>query len=150
MGRTGRRGDPSEMWFVMREDHPEARAMLPELIPWFLIQGIALIQLYIEDRFVEPPKMDRLPYSLLYHQTMSTLASCGEMTAGELASRVLPLACFHRVTQDDYRLLLRHLLEIDHINHTENGGLIVGIARGLHREHRIQGTRRIRRTGYDR
>ena len=128
MGRTGRRGDPSEMWFVMREDHPEARAMLPELIPWFLIQGIALIQLYIEERFVEPPKMDRLPYSLLYHQTMSTLASCGEMTAGELASRVLPLACFHRVTQDDYRLLLRHLLEIDHINRTENGGLIVGIA----------------------
>ena len=101
---------------------------LPELIPWFLIQGIALIQLYIEERFVEPPKMDRLPYSLLYHQTMSTLASCGEMTAGELASRVLPLACFHRVTQDDYRLLLRHLLEIDHINRTENGGLIVGIA----------------------
>ena len=127
LGRTGRRGEPSEMWFVMREDHPEARAMLPELIPWYLIQGIALIQLYIEDRFVEPPRVDRLPYSLLYHQTMSTLASCGEMTPAELASRVLPLACFHSVTADDYRLLLRHLLEIDHINRTENGGLIVGI-----------------------
>ena len=127
LGRTGRRGEPSEMWFVMREDHPEARAMLPELIPWYLIQGIALIQLYIEERFVEPPRVDRLPYSLLYHQTMSTLASCGEMTPAELASRVLPLACFHSVTADDYRLLLRHLLEIDHINRTENGGLIVGI-----------------------
>ena len=127
LGRTGRRGGPSEMWFVMREDHPEARAMLPELIPWYLIQGIALIQLYIEERFVEPPRVDRLPYSLLYHQTMSTLASCGEMTPAELASRVLPLACFHSVTADDYRLLLRHLLEIDHINRTENGGLIVGI-----------------------
>ena len=127
LGRTGRRGGPSEMWFVMREDHPEARAMLPELIPWYLIQGIALIQLYIEERFVEPPRVDRLPYSLLYHQTMSTLASCGEMTPAELASRVLTLACFHSVTADDYRLLLRHLLEIDHINRTENGGLIVGI-----------------------
>ena len=127
MGRTGRRGDPSEMWFVMREDHAEARAMLPDLIPWFLIQGIALVQLYIEDRFVEPPRTQRLPYSLLYHQTMSTLASCGEMTPGELASRVLSLSCFHRITQDDYRLLLRHLLEIDHINRTESGGLIVGI-----------------------
>ena len=59
---------------------------------------------------------------------MSTLASCGEMTAGELASRVLPLACFHRVTTEDYKVLLRHLLEIDHINRTENGGLIVGIS----------------------
>lgn len=127
MGRTGRRGDPSEMWFVMREDHPEPRAMLPDMIPWYLIQGIALVQLYIEERFVEPPRMGRLPYSLLYHQTMSTLASCGEMTPGELASRILTLSCFRRISQDDYRLLLRHLLEIDHISRTENGGLIVGL-----------------------
>ena len=127
MGRTGRRGDPSEMWFVMREEHQEARAMLPDSIPWYLIQGIALVQLYIEERFVEPPRLDRLPYSLLYHQTMSTLASHGEMTAGELASRVLTLSAFHRVTQEDYRLLLRHLIEIDHINSTENGGLIAGL-----------------------
>ncbi len=128
MGRTGRRGDPPEMWFVMREDHQEARAMLPESIPWYLVQGIALVQLYAEERFVEPPRMDRLPYSLLYHQTMSTLASLGEMSPGELASRVLTLSCFQRITQDDYRLLLRHLLETGHISRTENGGLILGLA----------------------
>ncbi len=128
MGRTGRRGDPSEMWFVMREDHPEARAMLPDMIPWYLIQGIALVQLYLEERFVEPPRTGRLPYSLLYHQTMSTLASCGEMSPGELASRVLSLSCFGRISQEDYRVLLRHLLEIDHISRTENGGLILGLS----------------------
>ena len=128
MGRTGRRGNPSEMWFVMREDHPEARSMPPECIPWYLIQGIALVQLYVEDRFVEPPRTDRLPYSLLYHQTMSTLAAHGEMTPGELASRVLTLNCFRRITQDDYRVLLRHLLETGHISRTENGGLILGLA----------------------
>ena len=128
MGRTGRRGSPSEMWFVMREDHPEARAMLPDSIPWPLVQGIALVQLYIEERFVEPPRLERLPYSLLYHQTMSTLASHGEMTPAELASRVLPLACFHRISQKDYKILLRHLIQIDHINRTENGGLIVGLS----------------------
>ena len=72
--------------------------------------------------------MDRLPYSLLYHQTMSTLASCGEMTPAELASRVLPLSCFQRITQDDYRLLLHHLIATDHISRTENGGLILGLA----------------------
>ena len=76
---------------------------------------------------MEPPRTERLPYSLLYHQTMSTLASCGEMTPGELASRVLPLSCFHRISQEDYRILLLHLLEIDHISRTENGGLIVGL-----------------------
>ena len=128
MGRTGRRGNPSEMWFVMREDHPEARAMPPECLPWYLIQGIALVQLYVEERFVEPPRTDRLPYSLLYHQSMSTLAAHGEMTPGELASRVLTLNCFRRITQDDYRVLLRHLLETGHISRTENGGLILGLA----------------------
>lgn len=128
MGRTGRRDLPPEMWFVMREEMPEARAMLPETIPWSLLQGIALVQLYVEERFVEPPKLDRLPYSLLYHQTMSTLASCGEMTPAALASRVLPLSYFYRISQEDYKVLLRHLIAIDHIEQTENGGLIVGIA----------------------
>lgn len=127
MGRTGRRGNPAEMWFVMREEHPEARAMLPDMIPWYLVQGIALVQLYLEERFVEPPSTHRLPYSLLYHQTMSTLASCGEMTPAELASRVLTLSSFRGISQEDYRLLLLHLIQNDHINRTENGGLIVGL-----------------------
>ena len=151
MGRTGRRGAPSEMWFVMREDHTEARAMLPDSIPWYLIQGIALIQLYIEERFVEPPRTDRLPYSLLYHQTMSTLASCGEMTPGELASRVLPLSSFSRISQDDYRQLLLHLIGIDHINRTENGGLIVGLAGcSFSGKCRIHGPRGFRTAGDNR
>lgn len=128
MGRTGRRGLPPEMWFVIREDEPEPRAMLPETVPWKLIQGIALIQTYTEEKWVEPPKLDRLPYSLLYHQTMSVLASGGEMTARELASKVLTLKYFHRISQDDYKVLLTHMLKTDMIQKTENGGLIVGIA----------------------
>lgn len=127
MGRTGRRGDPPQMWFVIREDEPEARAMLPETVPWKLLQGIALIQVYVEERWVEPPRFDRLPYSLLYHQTMSTLASGGEMSPAELAARVLSLSYFHRVSQDDFRVLLLHLIKIDHIQKTERGGLIVGL-----------------------
>ncbi len=127
MGRTGRRDLPPEMWFVIREELPEPRSMLPETIPWKLLQGIALIQVYIEERWVEPPKLDRLPYSLLYHQTMSTLASCGELTPAELASKVLGLKYFHRISQEDYRIMLRHLLETDHIQRTDEGGLIVGI-----------------------
>lgn len=128
MGRTGRRESPPEMWFVMREDEPEARAMLPSTIPWKLLQGIALVQLYLEERWVEPPRLDRLPYSLLYHQTMSTLASCGELSPRALADRVLRLHYFHRITQDEYKLLLRHLIQTDHIQQTEQRGLIVGLA----------------------
>lgn len=128
MGRTGRRDLPPEMHFVMREEQPEPRAMLPETVPWKLLQGIALVQLYREEHWVEPPALDRLPYSLLYHQVMGILASCGELTPAELAQRVLTLSYFHRVSADDLRCLLRHLIEIDHIEVTESGGLIVGLA----------------------
>ena len=128
MGRTGRRELPPEMWFVIREEMPEPRTMLPETVPWKMIQGIALIQSYLEEHWVEPPRLDRLPFSLLYHQTMSTLASCGELTPAELAQRVLTLKYFRHISQDDYKVLLRHLIEIEHIQRTDEGGLIVGLA----------------------
>ena len=128
MGRTGRRGNPCEMWFVIREEQPEARALLPSTVPWKLIQAISLVQLYLEEKWVEPQILTRLPYSLLYHQTMSTLASCGELTPKALASKILSLAVFRNISADDYKLLLRHLIDIDHIQKTQEGGLIVGIA----------------------
>ena len=128
MGRTGRRELPPEMWFVMREDAPDPRALLPATIPWKLLQGIALVQLYLEERWVEPPRLDRLPFSLLYHQTMSVAASCGELSPRALAERVLSLHVFHRITQEDYRTLLRYLIMQDHLQQTERGGLIVGLA----------------------
>ena len=128
MGRTGRRGEPPEMHFVMREESPEPRTTMPETIPWKLLQGIALVQLYREEKWVEPPRTERLPYSLLYHQTMATLASTGELTPAELAARVLTLSYFHRISADDFRILLRHLIETEHIQLTEGGGLIVGLA----------------------
>lgn len=128
MGRTGRRGLPPEMWFVIREDMPEMRAMLPTTVPWKLLQGIALVQLYLEERYCEPPRLERYPFSLLYHQTMCTLASCGELTPAQLASRVLSLQVFRKISQEDYRILLRHLLATEHIARTEEGGLIVGLA----------------------
>lgn len=127
MGRTGRRNLPPEMWFVMREDEPDAKAMLPSTIPWKLLQGISLIQIYLEEKWVEPPRLDRYPYSLLYHQTMSTLASCGEMTPENLANRVLNLKYFHMVSIEDYQELLLHLIEINHIQRTDEGGLIIGL-----------------------
>ncbi len=128
MGRTGRRGLPPEMHFVIREEMAEPRAMLPATVPWKLLQALALVELYRKERWVEPPGTDRLPFSLLYHQTMSILASQGEMKASELAARVLPLTPFRRISRDDYRTLLRHLIATGQIQKTEEGGLIVGLA----------------------
>ncbi len=128
MGRTGRRGQPNEMWFVMREEQPQPRSLLPSTVPWKLLQGIALVQLYRESKWVEPQNTDRLPFSLLYHQTLCTLAGEGELSPAALASRVLGLTPFRKISQDDYRTLLRHLISTDQIAQTDRGGLIVGLA----------------------
>ncbi len=128
MGRTGRRGDPQEMWFVIREAPPLPREPLQHHIPWKLLQAIALVQLYLEEKWVEPPREGKRPYSLLFHQTLSTLASCGELTPPQLADRVLRLSPFRTVTPEHYRTLLRHMLETDMLQTTDSRGLIVGLA----------------------
>jgi len=127
LGRSGRRGESAEMWFVCSETSSEGKELLPARFPWSLLESIAIIQLYVEERWIEPAASPKYPFSLLYHQTMSMLAGMGELSPPALAQRVLTLASFRHVTQDQYRLFLRHLIEIDHIEQTEEGGLIVGL-----------------------
>lgn len=128
LGRSGRRGDTAEMRFVCAEDKPTGEESLPERIPWQLLQSIAIIQLYLEEKWIEPARFVQYPFSLLYHQTMSTLAALGELSPPELAKQVLKMPPFQAITQDDFRLFLRHLLDIDHLERTIEGGLIVGVS----------------------
>jgi ATP-dependent Lhr-like helicase len=128
LGRSGRRGQPPEMMMVFREEEPLPNAPLPELIPWGLIRAIAIVQLYIEERFIEPPFSKEQPFSLLFHQTLSVLASSGELRAARLADKVLTLPPFEKISKEDYKALLVHMLNSDIIEMTENKGLIVGLA----------------------
>lgn len=128
LGRSGRRGQPPEMMMVFREEEALPNTPLPQLIPWELLRGIAIIQLYIEERFIEPPSRKNLPFSLLFHQTLSILASSGEMTAARLAHKVLSLPPFNLVSQEDYKALLISMLNNDFLEMTDEKGLIVGLA----------------------
>ena len=128
LGRSGRRGQPPEMMMVFREEEPMPNAPLPQLIPWGLVRAIAIVQLYIEERFIEPPYTKKQPYSLLFHQTLSVLSSHGELSAAELAAVVLSLPPFEFVSKEDYRTLLVSMLNNGFIEMTETKGLIVGIA----------------------
>lgn len=128
LGRSGRRGQPPEMMFVFREEEPLPNAPLHELIPWGLLQAIAIVQLYVEERFIEPPREKKEPYSLLFHQTLSTLASFGEMSAKELAEKMLALPPFVNISREAYKVLLVSMLNADFLEMTEEKGLIVGLA----------------------
>lgn len=127
LGRSGRRGNPPEMMMVFREDEPLPNAPLPQLIPWELIRAIAVIQLYIEERFIEPPITKQMPMSLLFHQTLSILSSGGERRPKELAEIILNLPPFLNIKKEDYKELLVSMVNNGLLEFTDEGGLIVGL-----------------------
>ncbi len=128
LGRSGRRGQPPEMMMVFREEDPLPNTPLPQLIPWELLKAIAITQLYIEERFIEPPNVRKLPFSLLFHQTLSVLAASGELTLKRLAERVLSLPPFASVPKEDYKVLVLSMLNNDFLEMTEEKTLIIGLA----------------------
>ncbi|MGJ5674121.1 MAG: DEAD/DEAH box helicase [Nostochopsis sp.] len=127
LGRTGRRGEAADMRFICAEEEILSEAPLPEQIPWHLLQCIAIIQLYLEEKWIEPIKPLIYPFSLLYHQTMSILVAVGEISPAVLAQKVLGLSVFAAVSKDDFKLLLRYLIDINHLQLTEQGKFIVGL-----------------------
>ncbi len=128
LGRSGRRGSPPEMVMVFREETPLPNAPLPQLIPWELLRGIALIDLYAGERFIEPPRIKEMPLSLAFQQTLSILASHGELTPKALADKLLSLPPFEKLPREVYRALLVSMINNDYIEMTETHGLIVGLA----------------------
>ena len=127
LGRSGRRGQPPEMMMVFREEDALPNTPLPQLIPWELLRAIAIIQLYIEERFIEPPSIRQMPMSLLFHQTLSMLAASGELSPKRLAERILTLPPFRAVSKEDYRTLLVSMVQQEYLEMTEEKGLIVGL-----------------------
>ncbi len=126
LGRSGRRNVPPEMMTVIREEEPLSGAPLPQLLPYGLLQSIAVIQLYLEENFIEGPQPKSTPLSLLFQETLSVLAASGEFSPAALAGRILTLPPFTETDKNDYRELLRFMLGGDYIERTEEGGLIVG------------------------
>ena len=125
LGRSGRRTGTSQMMFV--DLFEESNKTLFDRIPWNLLRAIAIIQLYLEERWVEPFSLKPKPFSLLAHQTLSTLMTYGELSPADLARNVLTLPAFSKVTQEEYRLLLQNMLAEDYLQRMESGGIISGI-----------------------
>ena len=128
LGRCGRRGQVPQLLFTFVEEVQTTATDILGPINWSFLRLIAIIELYTRERWIEPLEPQRHPYSLLYHQTMSCLKSGGELSPAGLAQEVLTLSSFRSIPQEDYRQLLSHLIEIEHIQRTERGGLIIGRA----------------------
>ncbi|MDR2133775.1 MAG: DEAD/DEAH box helicase, partial [Treponema sp.] len=123
LGRSGRLKGKPEIYFSSLE---EARPG-PRGLPWGLVKTIAVIELYVKEKWIEQGFEAPLPYSLLVHQTLSVLVSLGEHSPAALARRVLSLPPFARIGEDDFRTLLDSLIAADIIERTAEANLIAGL-----------------------
>ena len=128
LGRSGRRGAPPEMIMVYREETALPNAPLPEIIPWELLRGVAIISLYSSERFIEPPRIRKMPLSLAFHQTLSILSASGELSPKELAARALSLPPLSSLSKEIYRELLVSMINSEYLELSEEGGVIIGLA----------------------
>ena len=128
LGRCGRRGQVPQLLFTFTESIKINSDDTLSPINWGFIRTIAIIELYLKDRWIEPIPPQHHAYNLLYHQTMSILKSNGEMSPAALAQTVLGMESFRHITQEDYKKLLAYLLDLEQLQRTELGGLIIGRA----------------------
>jgi ATP-dependent Lhr-like helicase len=140
LGRSGRQSGKGEIYFSIldegegeeREEREEREENIKggdiiDALPWNLIRTVAVVQLYLEEKWIEGAAPQPFPYSLLCHQTLSILASLGEQGPAELARRVLTLPPFAAIPPEDYRELLLRLIELEYVQKTEEGKLILGL-----------------------
>ena len=126
LGRSGRRTGKPRMMFLNLYELSYKNSY--EVLPWDLLRSIAIIQLYQEERWVEPFVQKKKPFSLLAHQTLSTLMTYGELSPVQLARKVLLLPVFQNtISTSEYQDLLRYMLQEEYIQRMEGGGLIVGL-----------------------
>ncbi len=127
IGRSGRRGNTPEMLLVFREEEAMPTVPLFQRIPWELLQAIAIIELYRNERWIEPCEEKNFPASLLFHQTLSVVFANASITPAELAKKILSLSPFQNVTKEDYKALLIHMIKNDYLQRTEDNTLIIGL-----------------------
>ncbi|MBP3611255.1 MAG: DEAD/DEAH box helicase [Lachnospiraceae bacterium] len=126
LGRCGRRGQVPQLLFTFVESIKINSGDVLGPINWDFVRTVAIIEIYLRDHWIEPIPPLKHAYNLLYHQTMSCLKSNGEMSAAALAQSVLALGAFRHIPQEDYKKLLLHMLDIDQLQRTEHGGLMIG------------------------
>lgn len=126
LGRTGRRGNKAIMQFLFDKSEKEKSDNFYENFDLDIIMCIAIIEIYIKEKWIEPMLMPKYPYEILYHQTLSYITSIQSINPKKLAEYMLTIDIFKNITKKDYKILLQHLLKIGHLELTDEQELIIG------------------------
>ena len=128
LGRSGRRNKPSTMAFAFYggiENSLEPATSIQKL-DWDFLLGLAIAELYLRDKWLEPIKKQKYPLNVLYQQTMSILASNNGMAPALLAQNILKIKQFENISQTAFKTFLNYLILNKHLEIGENNFLYLG------------------------
>lgn len=126
LGRTGRKTKIQEMAFLFSSSSVNSSTSFYESINWQFLLSIAMVDLYLKEKYIEPISSGNLPYGVLLHQTISFLANNPGVKANVLAREMLTIPVFSSITKDDYRLLLQTALSSELLEKNANGEIYIG------------------------
>ena len=124
MGRSGRRGGKQDMTILCNDD--DERPWTDVLgVSMNLIKTIAVTEL-VSEGWSEPLTMERIPYGLLFHQTLEYMTSGVGCRYSDLKTDVLSMYPFRDITEEDYKKLLRHMVSTGILKRMDDGTLLIG------------------------
>ena len=74
------------MLFLFDKSETEKKENFYENIDFDIIMCIAIIEIYLKEKWVEPLIIPKYPYEILYHQTISHIVSVHSITPASLAT----------------------------------------------------------------
>ncbi len=125
MGRSGRRGNGQELILMCNEDEEEWWSTL-DGVSLGLVKAIAMSELVLKEGWTEPPESNSMPFGLLYHQTMEYLRSGIGCKFSVLASDVLTMYPFKDIPKEQYRLMIKHLVNLGHLQVMSDQTILIG------------------------
>ncbi|MBR4243892.1 MAG: DEAD/DEAH box helicase [Candidatus Methanomethylophilaceae archaeon] len=125
MGRSGRRGNGQNLVLMCNEDEEEWWATL-DGVSMSLIKAIAMSELILNEGWTEPAEDNSMPFGLLYHQTMEYLRPGIGAKFSSLVSDVLTMYPFRNITKEQYKLMIKHLVNLGHIEVMSDQTLLIG------------------------
>lgn len=125
LGRSGRReGEASIMRLYVREESPNSRSRLTDLLFPDLLRGIALTRL-MQQKWLEPVDEQKLHLSTLVHQIFSHLKQTGGMKAPSLYDALAISGPFRSVVRSEFAALLRSLAAKQLVEQLPTGEIIL-------------------------
>jgi ATP-dependent Lhr-like helicase len=125
MGRSGRRGNGQNLILMCNEDAEEWWATL-DGVSMSLVKAVAMSELVLNEGWTEPAEQNSMPFGLLYHQTMEYLRSGIGAKFSLLASDVLSMYPFRNISKEQYKLMIKHLVNIGHLEVMSDQTILIG------------------------